>query len=115
MRGELVVPTDLAGVDVERDDAVGVEVVARAYLTVEVGGRVAGARVVQVRVGIERPGDPVVRAAALPGLAVGRPGLGARLTRLGHGVGAPQMLAGLQVPTVDVATHAEPAAGAAGG
>src|SRR5204862_4632428 len=70
--------------------------------------------VVQIRVGIERPGNPVIRAAAGPGLTVGRPGLGARLTRLGHGVGAPQMLAGLQVPTVDVATHAELAAGAAG-
>src|SRR5205823_2378022 len=57
---------------------------------------------------------PVVRAAPAPGLTVGGPGLGARLTRLGHGVGSPQVLAGLQVPAVDVATHAELAAGASG-
>ncbi len=41
VRRELEVPFQLAGLDVERDDAVGVQVVASALITVEVGAGIA--------------------------------------------------------------------------
>src|SRR5690606_6967642 len=89
------------------DDAVTVEVVALADLAVEVRGRVSGARVVEIELRVVGAGDPVVRSAPLPGLAVGGPGLRAGLARLRHGVGAPALLPGLQVPAVDVPANAE--------
>ena len=48
VRRELVVPLEHAGVGVERDDRVGVEVVALAVVAVEIRTRVAGAPVDQV-------------------------------------------------------------------
>ena len=49
VRGVLEVRLDLAGVGVDGDDAVGVEVVALADVAVEVGRRVAGPVVQEVR------------------------------------------------------------------
>ena len=55
-----------AGVGVERDDGVGVQVVARALRRVEVGPWIADAPVRQVQRRIVRAGDPDRSAAVLP-------------------------------------------------
>ena len=112
VRGALVVPANLTGVDVNRDDAVGVEVVAFANTSVEVGRRVAGAHVQQIGLRVEGAGDPAVRATPCPGLALGGPGLGAGLAGLRHRVAAPLVLAGVEVEGVEVAAHPELPAGA---
>ena len=54
VRGVLEVRLDLAGVGVDRDAGVGVEVVALADVAVEVGARVAGAEVQEVQVRVVR-------------------------------------------------------------
>ncbi len=112
VRGALVVPADLTAVHVHGDDAVGEQVVALADLSVEVGRRVAGAHVQQVRLRVEGAGDPGVRPAPCPGLAVGGPGLRAGLPGLGHRVAAPLVLAGFESERVEVAAYAELATGA---
>ena len=90
----LVVPLQLAGVGVERDHRVGVEVVA-GPLVADPRPRVAGAPVGQVELRIVRSGDPDRGAAGAPGLA--RPGLAPRLARLRNRVGAPHLLAGVGI------------------
>ena len=112
VRRALVVPANLAAVHVDGDDAVRVEVVALTDLAVEVGRRVAGAHIQQVRLRVERAGDPAVRAAPRPGLAVGRPGVGTGFARLRDRVAAPLVFAGFEVERVEVAPYAELAAGA---
>ena len=79
VRRELVVPLERAGVGVERDDRVGVEVVAVAIVAVEIGAGIAGAPVDQVERRIVGAGDPGGAAAALPRVAF--PGLAALLAR----------------------------------
>ena len=111
VRRELVVPLQLAGVGVERDDAVAVQVVAEPRAAVPVGRRIAGAEEHEVRLGVVGAGVPDAGAAGLPRLA--RPGLVARLAGTGNRVEAPDLLAGLRVERRDVAAdRAVAAAGA---
>src|SRR3954447_22774076 len=112
VRGVLEMRLDLACVSVHGNAGVGVEVVALADASVEVGTRVAGSEVQEVQIRIECGGDPAVRAASRPGLAVRRPGLGAGLAGLRHHVGAPHALAGFALERVNVAAHPELPAGA---
>ena len=91
---ELVVPLQLAGVGVERDDRVGIEVVAGPLIGIPVGPRIADAPVGQVQRRIVRTGDPdraaaVLPRVALPGFVPGSPGAGNR-------VEPPELLAGLR-------------------
>ena len=109
VRGELVVPLEHAGVGVERDHRVGVEVVALAVLAVEVRAGVAGAPVDQVQRRVERAGHPRGAAAALPRVAF--PALAALLARAGHHPEAPGALAGGGVEGVDEAADAVLGAG----
>ena len=116
-RRRLVVPDVLAGVRLERDDRAQEQVVAAAGAAVLLVPRraVAGADVEQVELRVVGHRVPDRAAAAeLPPLAV--PGLRGllenrrfeRLRRIaGHGVEAPQHLAGLRVVGGDVAAHAE--------
>ncbi len=111
VRRELVVPLQLAGVGVERDDAVAVEVVAKPRRAVPVRRRVAGAEEHEVRLGIVGARVPHADAAGLPRVA--RPGLVARLAGSGNRVEAPDFLAGLRIERRDVAAdRAVAAAGA---
>ena len=90
-------PLHLAGRDVERDDRVRVEVVARTELRVVDRERVAGAEDVEVLCGIVGAGLPDAAAAGLPGVVIVLPRLAAGVARLGHRVPAPQLVAGVDV------------------
>ena len=119
VRRELEMPSEPAGVGVERDDRVGVEVVARPLRRIPVGTGVAHAPIREIQIGIVRAGQPDRSAAMLPGLGIaiglriGRarlPGLVAGLAGTGNGVEAPGLLAGLGVVGGDEAADAQLAA-----
>ena len=109
VRRVLEVPLQRAGVRIERDERIGVEVGAGPALAVPVGVRVAGAPVKKVQRGIVGAGEPRRRAAALPDVAL--PGVAARLARRRNRVEAPEALAGLRIVGVDEAAVRELAAG----
>src|ERR1700751_501314 len=67
MRSELEVPFQFSGVRIERNDAIGVEIVARAYGAIEIRRRIAGAPVQRVQIRIVGPGHPSRAATALIG------------------------------------------------
>ena len=108
VRRELVIPFQLAGVGVERDHAIAIEVVAEADVAIGVRRRIADAPEGEVGVGVVSADVPDGRAAGLPRIA--RPGFMARLARPGDGVEAPGFLAGLRVECRDVAADGAVAA-----
>ena len=63
MRRELKMPFELAGVGIEREDAIGVEVVARTNGAVEIRGRIAGAPLQSVEPRVIGAGHPGGAAA----------------------------------------------------
>src|SRR6267378_595890 len=101
----LVVPDQLAGIDIERDHGVGIEVVAGARLRIVLRHRVAGAPDGEPGGGIVGAGLPEAAAARLPGAGLVLPGLAARIAGLGDGVPSPQFVAGARIEP------REPAAG----
>ena len=112
-RRPLIVPDDLAGFGLHCDHRRDIQVVARPHMWRPRAG-VAGAPVDEVEFRIIRAGHPGARAATQIMIAVFGPGVTARFARRGGGVRAPQSFAGVRVPTVDEAAHAEFAAGDAG-
>src|SRR6185503_20259068 len=98
----------LAGVDVERDDAVAVEVVAEPAAAVPVGRRVTRAPEREVRLGIVRGGVPDRGAARAPRVA--GPRVVAGLAGARDRVEAPNFLARLRVERRDVAADSHVAA-----
>src|SRR5258708_2090010 len=68
VRDFLVIPFQLAGIRIERDDAVGVEIRSLAGVSVKIRGRVADAPVDQIQVPIIRTRQPSRAAAMLPGI-----------------------------------------------
>src|SRR6516225_6607596 len=94
VRQILVVPNELAGIDVERHGRVGVEIVPRAGLRVIIRGRIAGAPNGEPRRRIVGPGLPDAAASGLPGVVLVFPGLAARIARLRNRIPAPQFIAG---------------------
>ena len=95
MGSELEVPLQFSAVGIERDQRVGVEVVALAHLSVPIRTGVSRAPVNQVQIGIVGAGDPSRGRAALP--TVTRPGFVARLSRARDGPEAPGPLTRLGV------------------
>src|SRR6185503_5219364 len=89
---ELEIPLQRAGVGVQRDDAVGIEIVALTLRRIPVGAGIAGTEIDGVERRIEGAHRPDRGAARLPGIAV--PGLRPLFARLRNGVEAPELLAG---------------------
>ena len=101
---QLLVPFQLAGRRVERDDGVAVQVRALAIAAVVVGRRRTDRRVDDAALGVDGEERPDVGAGSvLP--AVAFPRLDARLAGARDGVERPQQLAGLRVPAADVAVE----------
>src|SRR5262249_31609750 len=113
VRGVLVAPLDLAVGGAEREHARRPLVVARAVFRVPIRAGIADALVEGVALGIVGGGLPDRAAAVLPALLAVLPGLVAGLAGARDGVGAPNLLAGIEVGGVDPAADAELAAGAA--
>src|SRR4029077_355744 len=93
----LEVPLDLAGVSVESNGAVSVEVVAWPISTVPVRPWIADAPIDQIELGVVRAGNPGRPAARLPGVVTILPAVVAGLALSRDRVGAPHLLAGLQI------------------
>ena len=115
MRRELVVPLQPAGVGVERDDRIGVEVVAGPLLGFQSGPGLPTPQYVRLSVGIVRAGHPDRAAAVLPRLGsqyvVGvrrarLPGLMPGFARPGNRVEAPDLLSRARVVGGDEAANA---------
>ena len=96
-RRVLEVPRHLAGGHVQRDDGVGIEVVAGTELRVVDRDGIAGAENVEILRRIVRAGLPDAAAAGLPGVVIVFPCFAAGLARLGHCVPPPQLVAGVDV------------------
>ena len=101
---ELLVPLQLPGERIERDERVAVEVVAVAVGAVEIGGRAAERHVHEPALDIDGHEAPGVRAGAVL-VGARRPRLASRLTRPRDGVERPQHLAGARIPPADVAVQ----------
>ena len=109
VRRELEVPFELAGIGVERDHAIAIEVVAGAMVAIPIGTGIADAPVGEIEIGIVGARDPDGGAAGLPGIA--GPGFVAGFARAGDGVEAPGFLAGRGVVGGDETADAVLAAG----
>src|SRR2546423_6914209 len=110
----LVAPFDLAVARADRQHARRPFVVARPVFGVPVGPGVADALVERIGIGVIRGGLPHRCAAVLPALLTVLPGLIAGLAGAGDGVGAPELLPGIEVGAVDKAADAVFAACRAG-
>src|SRR5712691_12759772 len=90
-------PGELAGLDVERNRRIGVEIVAGPRLRVVDRNRIAGAPDRELRCRVVGAGLPEATAAGLPGIGLVLPAFAARIARLRHHVPAPELVAGLGV------------------
>src|SRR5271169_27512 len=97
VRCVLKIPDDLAGIGVDRERRIGVQIVARAILGVEHGGRLTRAPIHQICGCIICTGIPEGAAAGLPRVVVVCPGLVTGFTRRRDRVGTPQYLTGFGV------------------
>ena len=113
VRRVLEVPFDLAVGGVERDRAVGEEVVAGTIGAVVARDRIAGTPIGDVGVGVVGAGDIEGAATGLPGIDLVLPGLTARLARGRNGKGFPLGVAGLGIERGDPVAQTAVAAGAA--
>src|SRR5262249_24752181 len=95
---------------VERERAVGIEVVARSVGRIVFRRRVAGAPIGRVGAGIVGAGDVEGAAAGLPGIVLVLPGLAAGLVGRRNGEGLPEHIAGPGVERDQPVTHARVAA-----
>src|SRR5712692_3455941 len=110
VRNLLIVPVQLSGVGINRDYAVGVEVLAGPHRIIEVRRRIADAPINQIQLRIIRSGEPRRPAAVLPHIGVG-PGLVPRLSRSGYRVEPPRESSRLGVERADVAAMRAVASG----
>ncbi len=93
---ELKMPFQFAGVGVQGERRIGIEIGAFALRRVPVRAGIADAPIGQVEFGVVGSGDPDGRAAVTPGVA-GGPGIVARFAGPGNGVEAPDLLSRLRV------------------
>ena len=94
---ELVVPADLSGLQIERDDRVVEQVVAGADFAAPLRHGIAGFQIHQSEIRIDRRRCPQRAAAVFPDVAVLRPRLVARFARSRHDFEFPQARARLPV------------------
>ncbi len=107
--GELEVPVQLAGVGVEREQGIGVEVVAGASFAAIRRRGISGGPENLIRGGIVGPRIPCRCATDLPRIAF--PGVVAGLSGTGNGVETPFALAGIGVVGIDESADAILSAG----
>ena len=103
VRRELIVPAQLSGLRVEREDGIRVQVVALPLAAVGVRIRISRRPEQRVGLGVVGPGQPR-RAAALFEIDAPLPRIGRRLAAGRHGPETPGLLAG-----VDAVRREEPA------
>src|SRR5262249_35190339 len=96
MMHHLVMPAQLAGQGVESDDAVGVQIRPLPVAAVEAVGRIAARQHHHAPLDIDRPRAPLARTGPVD-TAVRRPGLAARLARLGYKLEPPEKLPGPRI------------------
>src|SRR5437016_4716315 len=72
MRRELVMPLQFPCVRIEREDGVGIQIVAAAFIAVIVGAWISGGPIEQVRDRVVASGKPRGHAAVLGRLAIPR-------------------------------------------
>ena len=99
VRRELIMPLQHARIGIEREQRVGVQVVARPRLAVPIRIGISRSPVQQVERGIVRAAQPRRRAAALPDVSL--PRVAAGLSRGRNRVEAPQPLARHRIVRVD--------------
>ena len=109
---ELEVPLALAGVEVDRHQALGEQVVAGPVAAVVVGRRGLDRQVRDAQLLVHGDLRPDPGVAGVDGRVV-QPGLAPELARLRDGVEDPQALARPHVEAADVALRVAPAAGVA--
>ena len=107
--GELKIPVELAGIGIQGEQRVAVEVVTGAAFAAIGRGRIAGGPEDLVGSGVVGAGVPCRRAADFPGVCF--PGIVAGLAGTGDGVEAPAALAGGGIVSVNEAADAVFAAG----
>src|SRR6516225_2091357 len=93
IRRVLEVPRQLAVFDVQRNDRVRIEIVARPRLRVVLGNRIAGSPDRQLARRIIRAGLPEAASAGLPRVVLVLPGFAAGLARFRDGIPAPELVA----------------------
>src|ERR1051326_5438847 len=98
-------PFEFAGIGIERDDGIGIKIVARPLIGVPIGPRVANSPISEVERGIVGARVPNGSAAILP--IVAAPGLVARFAGSRNGVETPSFLTGLGVIGRDETAYAE--------
>ena len=98
-------PREFAGVDVDRDRGIGIQIVAGARLRIVLRNRIAGAPDGEPRCRIVRAGLPQSAAAGFPRLVFVFPRFAARFAGCGHGVPAPEFVASSRVERSDPATR----------
>ena len=104
VRGVLEVPAHFAGVHVECDQRVGIEVVAGPGIAVPVRGRIPGRPVEEAEFGVIGAGQPGSPSSRLPTVAA--PGVVARFPFGGDGPPTPDPFAGLRVVGVEESADA---------
>ena len=105
VRRELEMPFELAGIGIERDHGIGIEIVAGALRGIPVGAGIAGAPVDQVQIRIVGTCDPDRAAAVLP--IVSAPAFVSGLAGSGNGIEPPGFLARFAVKSGDESADAE--------
>ena len=103
---KLLVPEKLAGLGVERDDRVRVEIGTRPDFAIEVGRGIADRQIDDAGFGVERQRRPQAAAAMLERFRV-LPSLGAGLAGIGNEIELPHLLAGLELEGSDPVLGAE--------
>src|SRR2546421_7006870 len=93
VRSELVIPLELAGLAVQRQKAIGVEIVSDAMVSVVLLARIAGRPIYDIELGVIAAGEPGGRAAVVDVLAF--PGLPAWLAAFRDAPEPPHVLAGV--------------------